>query len=187
MLNRYVSDRWVHRELMTNYRTPAEVMELAAAVLATVDPTARPPRSVRWSGHRPWARRVSGDDLPGALADVVRREARLVNPGSVAVIVPEHDPALAGLAAASAGAGWGDGSGTGPPVTVLTPAAAKGLEFDAVIVVEPQRILEADERGAAELYVAFTRATQRLGLIHTAPLPPIMTELLEPETAAVPG
>jgi DNA helicase IV len=48
----------------------------------------------------------------------------------------------------------------------VTPSQAKGLEFDAVLVVEPQRILDDGPRGAADLYVALTRATQRLGVLH---------------------
>lgn len=55
-----------------------------------------------------------------------------------------------------------------PDAPVLTPADAKGLEFDVVIVVEPERILAAGPSGAADLYVTLTRATQRLGIVHTA-------------------
>jgi DNA helicase IV len=53
------------------------------------------------------------------------------------------------------------------------------LEFDAVLVVEPDRILADGPRGAADLYVALTRATQRLGVLHTAPLPDALTGLRE--------
>jgi hypothetical protein len=53
----------------------------------------------------------------------------------------------------------------------VTPRAAKGLEYDAVIIVEPQRILATEPSGAADLYVALTRATQRLGVVHSEPLP----------------
>ena len=61
----------------------------------------------------------------------------------------------------------------GPPdVPGAVPASeTKGLEFDAVLVVEPERILADGPRGAAELYVALTRATQRLGVLHLGPLP----------------
>jgi DNA helicase IV len=53
----------------------------------------------------------------------------------------------------------------------------KGLEFDAVLVVDPQRILADGPRGAAELYVALTRATQRLGVLHRDPLPRALSGL----------
>jgi hypothetical protein len=65
----------------------------------------------------------------------------------------------------------------GPPgVPGTVPAAqTKGLEFDAVLVVDPDRILADGPRGAAELYVALTRATQRLGILHRGPLPAALT------------
>ena len=66
----------------------------------------------------------------------------------------------------------------GVPGAVL-PAATKGLEFDAVLVVEPEAILADGPRGAAELYVALTRATQRLGVLHRGPLPPALAGLAE--------
>ena len=66
----------------------------------------------------------------------------------------------------------------GVPGAVL-PSETKGLEFDAVLVVDPDRILAGGPRGAAELYVALTRATQRLGVLHQAPLPESLTGLAE--------
>jgi hypothetical protein len=53
----------------------------------------------------------------------------------------------------------------------VAPSATKGLEFDAVLVVDPDRILAEGPQGAADLYVALTRATQRLGVLHRQPLP----------------
>jgi DNA helicase IV len=61
----------------------------------------------------------------------------------------------------------------------VVPAETKGLEFDAVLVVDPQRILANGPRGAAELYVALTRATQRLGVLHREPLPQALAGLAE--------
>ncbi len=59
----------------------------------------------------------------------------------------------------------------------VAASQTKGLEFDAVLVVEPERILADGPRGAAELYVALTRATQRLGILHVGPLPQALTGL----------
>jgi DNA helicase IV len=69
------------------------------------------------------------------------------------------------------------------------PAAeTKGLEFDAVLVVEPDQILAEGPRGAAELYVALTRATQRLGVLHTGRLPSSLSGLVtSTRTPAAPG
>ncbi|MGV0802307.1 helicase, partial [Mycolicibacterium elephantis] len=96
-------------------------------------------------------RRVAAEDLAAAIDEFVREEAG--RDGTSVVIGP---PGLPG---------------------VRTPAETKGLEFDAVLVVEPDRILADGQRGAAELYVALTRATQRLGVLHTEPLPPVLTGL----------
>jgi DNA helicase IV len=149
----YVADRWVYRELTVNYRTPAEIMTVAGALLAQFAPAARPPESVRACGIRPWSRHVADGDLPAAIDDFARDEAG--REGTSVVIGP-------------------------PGVPGTVPASAtKGLEYDAVLVVEPERILADGARGAAELYVALTRATQRLGVLHRDPLPAALAGLAE--------
>jgi hypothetical protein len=77
----------------------------------------------------------------------------------------------------------------GPPGVpgAVVPSQTKGLEFDAVLVVEPERILAGGPRGAAELYVALTRATQRLGVLHLDPLPQALSGLTELGTPASSG
>lgn len=128
-------------------------MELAAGYLP---PGAEPPVSVR-DGEQPWHARGPGD-----LAGLVRREAALAGDGRVAVIAP-----LARVLAVAAAVGVSPGPDLDAPVTVLTPEQAKGLEFDAVVVVDPAGIEQASPRGRADLYVALTRATRRLGLVTT--------------------
>jgi DNA helicase IV len=153
MLEPYVPGRWVYRSLTVNYRTPAEIMTVAAALLAEFAPDVEAPESVRACGVRPWAKQVTGDDLPAAVADFVREEAG--REGTSIVIGP-------------------------PGVPGTVPASeTKGLEFDAVLVVEPAAILADGPRGAAELYVALTRATQRLGVLHRDPLPAALSGLAE--------
>ena len=153
MLEPYVPGRWVYRSLSVNYRTPAEIMTVAAALLAEFAPEIRPPESVRACGVLPWSRRVTEDELPTAIEEFVRDESG--REGTSVVIGPP-----------------------GVPGAVL-PSESKGLEFDAVLVVDPDRILASGPRGAAELYVALTRATQRLGVLHQAPLPESLTGLAE--------
>ncbi|MGW5721009.1 RNA polymerase recycling motor ATPase HelR [Amycolatopsis sp. NPDC003865] len=150
MLAPYVADRWVYRSLTVNYRTPAEIMAVAAAVLADFAPDVVPPESVRACGVPPWSRQVTGDELPAAIEEFVREEAG--RPGTSVVIGPP-----------------------GVPGAVLA-SETKGLEYDAVLVVEPAAIL-ADS--AADLYVALTRATQRLGVLHEGPLPAALAGLAE--------
>ena len=153
VLHRYVADRWVYRSLSVNYRTPAEIMSVAGALLAEFAPGAQPPESVRANGIAPWARRVDRTDLASAIEDFVRQEAG--REGTSVVIGPADIPGA------------------------VAPSATKGLEFDAVLVVEPERILADGARGAADLYVALTRATQRLGVLHGEPLPPALRGLTE--------
>ncbi|WP_433680397.1 RNA polymerase recycling motor ATPase HelR [Nocardia sp. CA-119907] len=153
MLEPYVPGRWVYRSLSVNYRTPAEIMTVAAALLAEFAPGVQPPESVRACGVQPWSRRVTDAELSTAIAEFVRDEAG--REGTSVVIGPP-----------------------GVPGTV-TASETKGLEFDAVLVVEPERILADGPRGAAELYVALTRATQRLGVLHQGPLPQALTGLAE--------
>jgi hypothetical protein len=158
VLDRVATGRWRTARLTVNYRTPKPVMELAAGFLP---PGAEPPLSVRDSGEAPWYAPDTGD-----LAGLVWREAELVGDGRVAVIAP---PGL--IAQAAAALGVSPGPDLDAPVTVLTPELAKGLEFDSVVVVDPGGIEQASPRGRADLYVALTRTTRRLGLVSTGDAP----------------
>lgn len=161
MLEPYVAARWKLTELTVNYRTPAEIMAVAADVLAAIDPTADAPRSVRETGTVPRAYRVAPGDVHAEVARLVAAES---GPGTTAVIAPHALVArLDDL--------------TGESVRVLTVHDVKGLEFDAVYLVEPQSILDESPRGLNDLYVALTRATQRLGVVHSAKLPDVLGRL----------
>lgn len=177
MLDQFVPKRWAYRRLAVNYRTPADIMDVATRVLAEVDPQLTPPASVRRTGVSPWARAVRALD-DEALAAAVAELAGQVGEGTVAVILPRDVPAPTGLVARLP-------DDVARRLSVLTPQAAKGLEFDAVLLCEPHRLLAGSRRGAAELYVALTRATQRLGVLHTEPLPAALAGLVEPATAAI--
>ncbi|MDT0307765.1 AAA family ATPase [Streptomyces sp. DSM 44917] len=151
----HVGDRWRQAELTVNYRLPAEIAAVAAGVLFRIDPWRSTPRAVRSTGVAPWR-------LAVPRAALAREAARLAaaEPGSVALIGPAS---LRGALARAAGEG----------VAVLDPRQAKGLEFDAVIVVDPAAIVAESpsaqagpHRGLNDLYVALTRPTQRLGLLH---------------------
>ncbi|WP_313888128.1 helicase [Lentzea alba] len=135
-------DRFTYRRLEVNYRTPGEIMAVATPVLKLVDPDASAPVSVRKTGVRPWARRVT--DISAAVRDELDAHGEACDGRTIAVI----------------GDRW------------MPPRASKGLEFDVVLVVEPQRM------SPSELYVALTRATQRLGVLHTEPLPRHLRGLL---------
>ncbi|TJZ74886.1 helicase [Rhodococcus oryzae] len=161
VLEPYVARRWKLTELTVNYRTPSEIMEVAQDVLARIDPDQTVPRSVRDSGTRPWARRVPEGDV----AEQVRRlVAAETGPGLVAVLTSESgvDEYLDLIS---------------DSVSVLSVRQAKGLEFDSVLIVEPGQIVDESPRGMNDLYVALTRATQRLGVVHAHPLPDGLSKL----------
>ncbi|MEV6301532.1 ATP-binding domain-containing protein [Actinoplanes sp. NPDC051861] len=175
----YVAQRWRLVELSVNYRTPAEVMAVAADVLAAVDPALRPPRSVRSAGVTPWARRVPPGALSEELISDVRKEAAIIEEGRLGIIVPEALEATLGadLVAAVPGAAVGEQPDLLNHVVLMTVRQAKGLEFDSVLVVAPEEIVTESPRGLSDLYVAITRATRRLGILHTADLPKVLSSL----------
>ncbi|KWV30821.1 helicase [Micromonospora rifamycinica] len=169
-LEPYVAQRWRLEELTVSYRTPAEVMAVAAEVLAGIDPALRPPRSVRRSGVPPWDRTVAADRLAAELVEAANREAAGLDEGRLGVIVPAGRAAeLAGaVLAALPEAGVGEQPELEGRVVLLTVGQAKGLEFDSVLVVDPDGIVAESPRGRSDLYVALTRATQRLGVLRPA-------------------
>jgi len=167
-------------------------MTVAADVLAEIDPVARPPRSVRDSGAVPWRLRV-GDPAEFA-ATAAAAAAALVaaqsGDGTMAVIGPQGrlDDLAAAVAAVLPDVGVGD-SGSGEPdlerpVVVLTVRQAKGLEFDSVLVADPGMILAESPRGLGDLYVALTRATQRVGVVYSGDLPAVLGRLTEVRSVA---
>ena len=158
VLDPVAAGRWRTARLTVNYRTPKPVMALATALLP---PGAPGPVSVRDSEENPWF----ADAHKESLADLVTKETELVGTGRVAVIAPPDR--IAGTAAALpvAAALDRDGPDLDAPVVVLTPEQAKGLEFDSVVIVDPAGIEQASPRGRADLYVAVTRTTRRLGLV----------------------
>jgi DNA helicase IV len=182
VLEPYVADRWRLAELTVNYRMPAEIMAVAAGLLAGLEPPVHPPRSVRQTGVRPWRQRVPPAALTDRLGRAAAREAAAVGAGRLAVLLPasRRDELAAAVAAAVPSAAVGDEPDLDNPVVVLTVKQAKGLEFDSVLVADPDRILTESPRGRHDLYVALTRATQRLGVVHSGPPPAVLAGLAGP-------
>jgi DNA helicase IV len=194
LLDPQAPGRWRVEQLTVNYRTPAEIMAVAADVLAAADPDLEPPRSVREAGTAPWSLRLDAAELAVRLPELVAAELAAVGDGRLAVLVPAARAEEVGVALRRAGggrllaadlpAGAAHASSVlDAPVAVLAVADAKGLEFDAVVVVEPAEILGGSPRGANDLYVALTRATKRLGVVHSGPLPPLLARLRPQATA----
>ncbi len=189
ILSPHLGTRWRLDRLTINYRTPSEIMDVAADVLAEIDPKLDVPLSVRDSGVQPWRRETTPDELGGQVAAAVAREAAEIGDGHLAVLVPESRLTEIRHAVGGSGPdGSGDIDGSGDagsaagldidrPVVVLTVSQAKGLEFDSVLVADPAQILAESPRGYSDLYVALTRATQRLGVLHPGPVPDVLRQL----------
>ena len=163
ILEPYVAQRWKLTQLTVNYRTPSEIMDVAHRVLEEIDPTQAVPRSVRDSGFAPWSLKTTTENLEETVRRCIEHES---HPGLTAVIAGhEMVKDLSGLA--------------GDSVSVLSVKDVKGLEFDTVFIVEPTDILDESPRGMNDLYVALTRATLRLGIIHVESLPAVLDDIAE--------
>jgi hypothetical protein len=177
VLRPHLGSAWRLEELTVNYRTPSEIMAVASEVLAAGSAAATATRAVRSTGVHPWSQRVDDADVPGAVADAAARFAE--HDGTVAVLVPRSRidaiAAVVGERVPGASAGAPADLTAGP--VVLTAEGAKGLEFDSVLVVDPLGIVAEGVRGHNDLYVAMTRATQRLGVVHPGKLPPELSGL----------
>ena len=179
MLTPLVGSRWREERLTVNYRTPSEIMEVAADVLASASPDERPPDSVRSEGVSPRAVRVPAADQAACVARQTRADLAEIggpNRGRLAVIAP--DALIPALTAAVPEAVPGDNpESLDSAAALLTVSQAKGLEFDRVIVADPAGIVSQSDHGAHDLYVAITRATHRLTVIHEGDLPPSLRAL----------
>ncbi len=147
-------------ELRYAYRVPSEIMELALPLLEWIAPDVAPPVAYRPGGRAPILRRVGAGELAGAAVEEAARlalEEGLIAPAAVLTAVK----------------GLPGGSAFDEGIPLLTPRGAKGLEFDHVIVVEPAAIAD-EEQGLRALYVALTRPTTTLVVVHARPLPELL-------------
>ena len=142
-------------QLSTNYRNSAEIFELAASVVRDEVPAAELPKPVRSTGWPPSVRSVPASDLP---ADSVKAAAELLAAveGTVGVITTmgRRDEVASWLVDVA-----------DPRLLVVGSLEAKGLEYDAVLLVEPAELIAESSTGRRALYVALSRATQRLTVL----------------------
>jgi DNA helicase IV len=162
-------------ELAVGYRVPAAILDFANRLLPIAAPHVRPSRSVRTAGDPPLVLTLAADALAHAVATEV--DALAGRWTAVGVIAPVSllDDIAAALRAAAIDFADARRQTLSESVTLLPPTSAKGLEFDAVVVVEPARIVGEEPSGMRVLYVALTRAVQHLGILHTEPLPEPLT------------
>ena len=159
-------------ELTVGYRVPGPVMAFANRLLPYAAPGLRPPSSVRQAGAPP---RITNAQRADLVAVATREVAEVAGSWSLtAVVAPETLRTELGEALGSAGVDFVDGAisaAIGDHVTLLTPASTKGLEFDAVVAIEPAKIVAEAEGDLRLLYVVLTRAVQHLSVVHAEPLP----------------
>ena len=176
----YLPDRRPPRraDLTIGYRVPGPIMELAAKMLVLAAPGITPPQSIRHTGEPPLILGVASSELEAEVVERVRYELKTIGSGNIGVIVPESMAEQIDAALTRAGIDYGRATRQGleKQVTVVPVNLVKGLELDSVLVVEPKRVLNEQIRGAQSLYVALTRSTKRLTVIHTGQLPEVLLD-----------
>ena len=170
--------------LSVGYRIPAQIMAIADRVMAAAAPGLRAPTSVRDGEHAP---RLCAVDAGEELGDVVVAEVEHLRGvlGRAAIGVVAPDDLCPHLSATLTDAGHSVAiattAGLGSEVTIVPISVVKGLELDGIVVVEPAAIAADAAQGLRSLYVALTRATRALTVVHSHGLPPAM----QADTAAL--
>lgn len=166
-LSPFVEDRFEELQLTINYRTPRQISDAAVEVARVLGTDLDAPRAIR-EGAGPQLTMIEGESWREGLVGVVGEEVRRAEGGLVAAIVPPG--ALAASRAALQ---------TFPEVRVLDAHEAKGLEFDVVVLMDPEAVLRGAGGRVGSLYVAMTRSTQRLHVLGVDDLSADLRTILE--------
>jgi DNA helicase IV len=162
--------------LSVGYRIPDRIMELANRVMHAATPTLRAPISVRAGDEHPEIVATSADELFAVVARTTAAMADDIAGGTIAVVAADAmvEQVSAALSALGVDHGRATRSGITAGITVVPVSVVKGLELDGVVVVEPAAIVASEHQGLRALYVALTRSTRRLSVVHAAALPDAM-------------
>jgi len=160
-------------ELSVGYRIPRQIMDFAGRLLATAAPGQTPPTAVREGDHDPQIVRVPAAELITAVVSQASSLRDALTDGRVAVVCPDEmaDDIATALAAAGIAHGRAGASALEATLTIVPVSVVKGLEMDGVVVVEPTAMHESPEVGPRGVYVALTRSTQQLVVVHSRDLP----------------
>jgi hypothetical protein len=163
----------VAEELTLGYRVPEQVFALAAQLLPSAAPRVTPPRVIRRGPADPDLRQVDADDRVAEAVSAARNHAGRGH--FVGIVCPATLRDELSEALRRADVAWSDASrGTlSKSINVVGPEEAKGLEFDAVVVLEPEEIVRESEQGLRLLYIALTRTTRYLTVVHAGALMPL--------------
>lgn len=177
-LEPFFADRYKLEELTVNYRTPAQIADAAVRVAQAAGLRITTPQAVREGDWPPVITTVGKGELIQSLIEQLPGELEYSAGGLQAVIVPQELLAAARAAVIelyTERVGTGSG-GLAQDIVVISARESKGLEFDGVMIVEPALLVAEVDGGVGDLYVAMTRTTQRLHVIHNQPLPAGFTE-----------
>ncbi len=166
-------DRWQMEELTVNYRTPSQIAEAAVRMANAAGLVVSAPKAVREGKWSPVIDRVAPEAMMDSLLAALPEELEVLDGGLLAVIAEGELLQQATTALRNAyGKRVGTGAGSyAQDIVVISPREAKGLEFDGVIILEPSALLNQEHGRVGDLYVAMTRATQRLRLIAAGEVP----------------
>lgn len=166
-LDPFVGERWTLEELTVNYRTPAQIAEAAVRMANAAGLVVSAPKAVREGLWAPFLDEVQQGGLLPRLLETLPEDLAAIEGGLLAVITEDHRleqvrEEVTDVYGNRVGTGAG---GLSQDIVVISPREAKGLEFDAVVILEPSELLTAAAGKVGDLYVAMTRPTQRLRLI----------------------
>ncbi len=163
--------------LTVGYRIPKQIMDLATQVMLAAAPNQVAPVSVREGDAAPKFVQCSSGELLAKLIDETNRLVTELSDGNVAIVCPDEmtEEICRALDSAKIVFGRAGASGIEFGLTVVPVSVVKGLELDGVVVVEPAKIVAAQTHGLRALYVALTRSTRRLSVVHSQALPVAMT------------
>ncbi|MFR0636824.1 HelD family protein [Glutamicibacter soli] len=172
-LSPFFGERFTLEELTVNYRTPAQIADAAVRVAQAAGLNITTPRAVREGDWPPLLTKTTGAQLDDTLRAALAEELEYSAGGLQAVIVPQDQLAhTRDVISAAYGDRVGEGSGgLSQDIVVISARESKGLEFDGVIILEPEQLVAEVDGGVGDLYVAMTRTTQRLRVVYTGELP----------------
>lgn len=148
-LEPFVAERFAQHTLTVNYRTTAEILQATEPLLARIAPGQRLSRSIR-HGDQPALTMVAEEDIAWVLDELITHTQE------------KHPGELIGVIATAARSAILEAEISEAEATIIAAPNARGLEFDTVIIIDPDGIQSANEAGLRDLYVAQTRATKRL-------------------------
>jgi DNA helicase IV len=162
--------------LTVGYRIPKQIMDLATRVMQAAAPSQVSPVSVREGDQAPKFVNCQSSELSAKLIIETKSLVEEISDGNIAIVCPDEmtEEVCRVLDSAKISYGRAGSSGIESGLTVVPVSVVKGLELDGVIVVEPARIVAAQTHGLRALYVALTRSTRRLTVLHSQPLPSTM-------------